>query len=110
MAYTQRITWEPLRSINSTGFTGSYQPVGSPLAYPAIIVKVVNNSTSLVTISTDGTTDMDVAPANSFFLYDEDTSGNPSPESIPEGTQFYVKGSAGTGFVYIAIQHIVQTT
>jgi hypothetical protein len=110
MAYTQRITWETLRSINSTSLTGAYQALGSPLAYPAILLKFVNNSTSLVTISIDGATDIDVLPANSFFLYDEDTSGNPAPESVAEGTQFFVKGAAGTGLIYLAVQHIVQTT
>ena len=108
MGFTQRITWEPLRSIDSATLTGSYQAIGTALANPAIIVKMVNNSNTLVTISIDGVTDVDVAPANSFWLYDEDTSGNPSPESVPEGTQFYVKGSAGVGLIYLAVQYIVN--
>ena len=107
MGYTNRITWEPLRSVNSSTFSGTYVPIGTPLANPAIIVKLVNNSNVLVTISIDGATDIDVAPAGSFWLYDEDASGNPAPESIPEGTQFYVKGSAGTGLVYLVVQHII---
>lgn len=107
MAYTQRITWEPLRSVDSATFTGVYVPLGTALAHPSIICKLVNNSTVLVTISLDGVTDIDVAPANSFWLYDEDTSGNPSPEAIPEGTQFFVKGATGTGLVYLVSQYIV---
>jgi hypothetical protein len=106
---TNRVTWEPLRSIDSATFTGSYLPIGNPLQNQAVICKLVNNSSSLVVISIDGVTDIDVAPANSFWLYDEDTSGSPSHESIPIGTQFFVKGAAGVGSVYLAIQYIVAT-
>lgn len=107
MAYTTRLAWETLRSIDSATFTGSYQALGAPLAHPSYILKLVNNSTVLVTISIDGLTDVDVAPANSFWLYDED-EGNPAHESMPQGTQIYVKGSAGTGSVYLVTQYIVQ--
>lgn len=106
MAYTTRLSWETLRSVDSATFAASYVTLGGPLLHPAYILKLVNNSTVLVTISIDGTTDIDVAPANSFWLYDED-EGNPSHESIPAGTQIYVKGSAGTGLVYLVSQYIV---
>lgn len=108
MSSTSRIAWETLRSIDSATFTGSYQALGTPLAHPSYIVKLVNNSSVLVTISIDGTTDVDVAPANSFWLYDETKYGTPSIEFLPQNTQFYVKGSAGTGLVYLATQYIVQ--
>lgn len=108
MGYTNRISWEPLRSIDSASLTGSYQALGTPLQYPSTTLKLVNNSTVLVTISIDGITDVDVAPANSFWLYDEDTSGNPNPESVPAGTQVFVKGSAGTGSIYLVSQYIVE--
>lgn len=104
--YTSRLTWEPLRSINSATFTGSYQALGTPLVFPSYISKLVNNSTVLVTVSTDGVTDMDVAPANSFWLYDEDKGEQ--YQMLPEGTQIYVKGSAGVGFVYFVSQYIYQ--
>lgn len=102
MAFTTRLTWEPLRSIDSATFTGNYLRLGDPLSHPAYILKLVNNSTVLVTISIDGTTDIDVAPSNSFWLYDEE-----SHEANRAGTQFYVKGSAGTGFVYLVSQYII---
>jgi len=109
MAYTQRIYWEPLRSIDSATFTGSYQALGTPLAHPGYIVKLVNNSSVLVTISVDGVNDVDVAPANSFWLYDESKSGSPpEQQACPKGLQFYVKGSAGTGSVYLVVQYIIQ--
>jgi hypothetical protein len=111
MSYTRRLNYETLRSIDSATFTGSYQTLGTPLENPASIVKLVNNSTSLVTVSIDGVNDHDIAPANSFFLYDE--TGNSPEESgsiyMQKGTQFYVSGSAGTGLVYLVIQYIKQS-
>lgn len=110
MSYTQRISWETLRSIDSATFTGSYQNVGTPLQHPGYIVKLVNNSTTLVTISIDGINDIDVAPANSFWLYDEGKAGlNAAMPSLPQGTQIQVKGSAGTGSVYLVSQYIIQS-
>ena len=105
MGYTTRIAWEVLRSIDSSTFTGSYQALGTPLANPSYICKLVNNSTVLVTISIDGTNDVDVAPANSFWLYDEDVTAN--HEGLPAGTQIYVKGSAGTGLIYLVSQYLI---
>ena len=105
MAYTQRIAWETLRSIDSSTFTGSYQALGTPLVHPSYILKLVNNSTVVVTISIDGTNDVDIAPANSYWIYDEDKSV--MHEFLPAGTQIYVKGSAGTGSVYLVSQYLV---
>lgn len=104
MGRTSIIAYEPLRSINSTGLTGAYQKIGTPLVNSASIVKLVNNSTSLVTVSTDGVTDMDVCPSNSFFLYDITTdSGAGSALYFPQGTQFWVNGGAGTGIIYLVV-------
>ncbi len=109
MAYSNRIAWETLRSINSATFTGSYQNLGTPLQHPGYIVKLVNNSTVLVTISIDGIDDIDVAPANSFWLYDEGKVGRDSAfPALPAGTQIMVKGSAGTGSVYLVSQYLIN--
>ena len=108
MSYTGRIAWETLRSRDSATFTGSYQTLGTPLQYPSYILKLVNNSTVLVTISVDGTNDIDVAPAGSFWLYDEGKVGlNSAYPAMPAGTQILVKGSAGTGSVYLVSQYII---
>lgn len=110
MAYTSRIAWETLRSIDSATFTGLKQAVGTPLAFPSYILKLVNNSTVLVTISIDGINDVDVAPANSFWLYDEGKVGlNSGFPAVPAGTQIFVTGAAGTGLVYLVNQYIIQS-
>jgi hypothetical protein len=108
MGYSQRVAWEPLRSIDSATLNNTYQALGAPLAHPSFILKLVNNSTDLVTISIDGLTDIDVAPANSFWLYDEDKTDR--HEAMPQGTQIYVKGTpAGTGSIYLVSQYLIQT-
>jgi len=112
MSSTGRIAWETLRSIDSATFTGAYQAVGTPLLYPSYILKMVSNSNVLVTISIDGINDIDVLPANSFWLYDEGKVGmSSSIPAIPAGTQILVKGAAGgtnAGLVYLVTQYIVQ--
>lgn len=110
MSYTNRIEWETLRSIDSAGFDNTYQTLGDPLDFPSYICKLVNNSGVMVTISIDGVTDIDVAPANSFWLYDEGKVGSSSHiPALPKGTQFYVSGAASTGSVYLVSQYIKQS-
>lgn len=111
MSYTNRIAWETLRSRDSATFNNTYQTLGTPLQNPSYILKMVNNSTQLVTISIDGTTDIDVCPANGFWLYDEGKVGQSSAyPALPAATQIYVKGSvAGTGSVYLVSQFIVNS-
>jgi len=113
MSYTNRIVWETLRTLNTATDVqfglGNYSPVGGPLTHPSYILKMVNNSNVLVTVSIDGVTDIDVAPANSFWLYDED-EGNDRHPAMPSGTQIYVKsgtGAAGVGNVYLVSQYLM---
>lgn len=97
------ITYNAIQTIDSSTFTGSYLPLGTPVPNTSRIFKIVNNSNVLALVSIDGTTDMDVLPANSFVLYDLGTNrGNPSSDTaLPKGTQFFVKGASGTGLVYL---------
>ena len=104
MAYTQQVKWELLRTLNSPSLSGSYMDLGSPFLYASYICKLVNNSTSLVTISIDGVNAIDVAPAGSFWVYDEQKTQ--SHEGLPAGTQIYVSGSAGTGNIYLVTQYL----
>lgn len=107
---TRQLIYDTRRSRDSSTFTGSYQTLGSAFAFPMTIVKIVNNSTVAVDISTDGSNDQDYIPANSFALYD--LTGNSPSETgsiyVKYGTQFYVKGTAGTGSVYLVALYIPQ--
>lgn len=108
MSNLEIITPDTIRSIDSATFTGSYQTVGTTMAHPVRIIKFTNNSTVFATISWDGTHDHDVLPAGSFLLLD--VTGNEQNTNgffIPVGTQFYVKGAAGTGLFYISTYYAV---
>ena len=111
MAYTNQLLYEPLRSIDSATFTGSYQAVGTPLVHPCAIVCFTNNSSVFVTVSVDGVNDHDVLPGNSFKLYDNTSNSPPQACNgifVPQNRQYYVKGVTGTGLVYLAVQYVSQ--
>jgi hypothetical protein len=109
MAYSNRLAWETLRSVDSATLAGSYVNLGTPLVHPSYILKLVNNSNVTITISIDGINDMDVAPANSFWLYDEGKVGRDGAfPAMPEGTQVMIKGAAGVGSVYLVSQYIIN--
>lgn len=105
---SKQITYDTLRSVNTAAWItpGTYEVLGAVFAHPASIIKIVNNSTVLITVSIDGTTDHDILPSNSFVLYDE-TTNSPHTENVymQAGTQFYIKGAAGTGSVYLVVQY-----
>lgn len=111
MAYTRILKQEILRSFDTATLSGTYQNLGTSLAHPATMVKIVNTSSVAVIISIDGVNDYDICPASSFFLYDI-TANTPSQGDdaifVPEGTQYSVKGTAGTGLVYLVVNYIVQ--
>src|SRR3990167_11239058 len=98
MAYTSRMTYGARGSLSSASMTGTYQVLGSPLSNAASIVKIVNNTDEDIDISIDGTNNHDFVPAGSFWLYDvsSDTPGS-TAIFMPQGTTYFVKGTAGTG-------------
>lgn len=97
------LTWDTLRSLSSASVTGTYAIIGTALTFPSRIIKIVNDSTQAVTVSIDGTSDYDYIPAGGFFLYDCGTNKSESSPSleIRQGTQFFIKGTAGTGTIYL---------
>ena len=108
--HATRLVYDAMRSIDSATFTGVYQKLGSALSHATSIVKIVNNSNVLVTVSTDGINDQDILPANSFFLYDITSDSPPETGSVfvENGRQYFVKGSAGVGLVYLVTQYVTQ--
>lgn len=97
---------DPIRSIDSATFTGNYQAVGTPLANGGRIVKFTNLANVTATLSWDGVNDVEVLPANSFVLIDVSASRENSQYiEIRKGTQFYVKGSSGSGSFFISVYY-----
>ena len=111
MAYLPQLFYIPMTSISATTLTGaSYQIIGVPLPNPCSLIKIVNNSTVDVSISTDGLTDMDIVPTGGFTLYDATANLPHSSDAtlFPKNTQFFVKGVAGTGSIYLVGLYIKQ--
>lgn len=112
MSYSSTVTWEALRTLDSATLVNPalYYPIGGPLLNPAFKLKMVNNSNVLVTISIDGSSDCDVCPAGSFWLYDQmQLALTTSIPTVPQGTQIFCKSAAaGTGTIYLVVQYIVQ--
>ena len=103
MVQTAQAAFGTLQSFASSSMSSSYQALGNPITAPARIIKILNNSNKDVTVSTDGTTDMDYVPAGGFVLYDLQTNST-LPDwqlSFALATQFYVKGTSGTGNIYL---------
>ena len=102
-----RVAFDELRSIDSSTLTGSYQVVGSTFSSPIIMLKIVNDANEDVTVSYDGSTDQDFVPANGFTLYDFNTNhyassrGGGGAFQLAVGEGVYVKGTAGTGTIYV---------
>lgn len=99
-----------LGSINTATFTGAYQLLYNGLPEACSLVRIINASNRDITISYDGVTDHD-------YLQDGDTAqyyfqANNQPRShialLAEGTRIYVKGTAGTGYIYCAGYYAVK--
>lgn len=110
MAYSQALRYEEMQTFDTSSLTGSYQPLGIPLPQAASIVKIVNNGSSVVTISTDGIKDHDVIPGLSFALYDCTTNAAHASAGafLSKNTQFFVKGSMSSGFIYLVTLYLRQ--
>lgn len=96
-----------LRSIASSSVTSSYKLIQSVLTFPTRIMKITNNSTQDVTVSWDGVNDNEYIPAGGFLLLD--VSANREASQICEisaNTSILVKGTAGTGNIYVSSYYV----
>lgn len=103
MFYSTSIVFNPLISINSSTFTGSYQAFGTGFTYPVRILHIVNDSDEDVTISFNGgTTDHLFVKAGTFSLYDFGTNRGEAASALElaKGSGMVIKGTAGAGSVY----------
>lgn len=98
----------PLISFDTSSLTSDYQSLnGTGFITSIRLLKMINNSTSDLTISYDGVNDNDIVPAGSAFILD--LQANHETNSAygmgayggRKGQIVYGKGSAGTGNFYI---------
>lgn len=94
-----------LTSIASSTVTGTYQPINPNGTEAAcFLLRIINDSDESITISYDGINDNEFLLANTF--YDIATQTNSQPNArfalFAKYTKVYVKGSAGSGSVYLS--------
>ena len=94
----QQVTFD-----TSTG-TGSYLPFSGPLTQVPSIIIFDNQSSVVVTISDDGTTDFKTFSVGEALVLDLRTNKTRSAEDFcwRIGTQFFANSAAGTGLFYIS--------
>jgi len=106
MAYQNKVLPIPLSSIAASTFTGSYQLLSAAagLPNPCIMLHIANNASVGVTVSYDGTNDHDFIIAGDERQLEFQANALPQnfSASLAAGTKIYVKGSAGTGTVYLS--------
>jgi hypothetical protein len=97
-----------LQSFDTSGLSSSFQLLGT-FSFPARVFKITNNSTVDVTISWDKVHSHEFVPTGSFILIDCAANKEVSEIfDIPLGTQFFVKGSSGTGLIYLSYYYAVS--
>lgn len=94
-----------INSILSSAVTALYAPLnGSGFTSAPFFVRIVNASNMAITISYDGVTDNEYIPANSVFELPCQANAQPGAyvALFPKNTIVYVKGTAGTGNIYLS--------
>ena len=95
----------PLKSIASSGVSSSYAAINSTgLPNGCFLLRIINNSNEDITVSYDGSTDNEYVPTMTTLQLPVQSNAQPvnSVAVFPIGTIVYVKGTGGTGYVYLA--------
>jgi uncharacterized protein (UPF0303 family) len=102
MSLKNSIKAVPLKNIDSSTVGATYKAINSTgLPNGCFLIKITNNSTQDVTVSYDGTTDHEyVIKATSVQISGE--SNNEQYVAFPGSMVVYVKGTAGTGNIYLS--------
>lgn len=100
---SQRAGFDTERS-RSGAFSGSFQTLGTPLTENPVILIFDNQSTVSIEVSVDGTNTWKTFAAGEALVLDlRAAHGIASNYTIDLGTQFYVKGTGGTGSFSLSI-------
>ena len=104
MSFKNFVVPAEMESFDATGLTGSYQALSTGLDRHCLLLTIVNNGDSDVTISWDGTTDHHYLPAQSNLVLDLSANNSiPNDRYVAKkGQIFYGKGTAASwGSIYI---------
>lgn len=104
MAVKNQIQAIPLSTFASASVTASYQAINAGLPNSVFLLRIINASNKDITISYDGVHDNDYIIAGTVLSINGQANAQPNNflANWAQGTIVYVKGTAGTGNVYIA--------
>lgn len=94
-----------LSTVLSSTVTSMYAPLnGSGFAHAPFFIRIINASSASITISYDGINDNEFIPANGVFELPSQTNSQPNAQValFSKGTIVYIKGTAGTGNIYLS--------
>jgi hypothetical protein len=94
-----------LSSFNTTGLSSTYQAINSSgLGQACFFLRIVNDSNQDITVSFDGSSDHEFVQAGTIFELNCQSNHRPASgvANMAKGTKVYVKGSSGTGLIYLS--------
>lgn len=100
-----------LASIASSSVTSSYQAINSTgLPGSCFLIRIMNGSNQSITLSFNGVDDHEVVLASSTLQLDFQNNAQPSGyvALLNKGATIYIKGTAGTGTVYLSGYYVTQ--
>lgn len=85
-------------------FSGSYQTLGSAISENPVIMIFDNQSTVSIEVSIDGTNTWKTFSVGEALVLDlRGNHGMAANFTVDLGTQFYVRGTGGTGSFFLSI-------
>lgn len=98
-----------ITSISSASITSSLQAINtSGFPGPAIMIRLINASNKDVAVSFDGSHAHDYLQAGAVLQLIPQTNSIPNNwvALFKKGTNVYVSGDAGTGYLYLAVYYV----
>lgn len=95
----------PLTSLDTSTLSGDYIAINATgTTEPCVLIRVINDSDTDLTVSYDGSNDHDYVRTGSVLDINLQTNSQPNSKvaQLSRGTVVYVKSAAGTGNVYLA--------
>ncbi len=102
---TNRVNAIALTSIDSATVAGAYQAINAAgLPEACFMIRINNDSNRDITVSYDGTADHEFIIAGDFLQVDAQNNSRPNNFTalFAKGMIVYVKGTAGTGNIYLS--------
>lgn len=94
-----------LSSVLSSAVTSLYTPLnGTGFLQAPFFIRINNASNMAITISYDGVNAHEFLAANTVFELPSQTNSQPNAQValFPKNTIVYIKGTAGTGNIYLS--------